>query len=144
MEPIGYQIKMLSKLFGETIKMKVEKSGISVTQFHIIKFLDINSDCEVTQKDICEYLKMKAPTISITLTNMENDNLIYRRKSEKDSRKTFIALSSEGCKLAASCKKIFKELDQIMESSLSSEELNLLNQSLNKMKNKLLEVQNNG
>ena len=137
MEPIGYKINMLSKLFFKTIKEKIISQGINVTQFHIVKFLDCNNDREVTQKDICDYMKMKAPSISITLSNMENDKLIIREKSKEDSRKTLISLTCEGKKLSEKCRSIFKEVDELMESSLNNEELIVFHKCIDKMKNKL-------
>ena len=123
MEPIGYKINVLSKLFFETIKQKIISQGINVTQFHIVKFLDCNNESEITQ--------------------MENENLIIRQKAKDDSRKTLIYLTNQGKKLSEKCRSIFKEVDELMESSLNSEELKIFNECIDKMKNKLEEVNNN-
>ncbi len=133
MEPIGYRIKEVSKLFGETVKSKVIKSGMSVTQFQIIKFLDKNRNLEITQKDICDFLKMKASTISITLSNLENDKLIARKKSLNDNRKTIISLTDKGEEQSKKFKKLFKEVDSLMESAITDEELQIFNVILDKM-----------
>lgn len=134
MEPIGYRIKEISRLFGEVVKTKVLKSGMSVTQFHIIKYLDKNRNLEITQKDICDFLRMKAPTISITLSNLEDDNLIIRKKSAIDNRKTIISLTNNGEEQSKKFKSLFKEVDNLMESAITKEELDVFNLALDKMK----------
>lgn len=143
MEPVGYKINLLSKLFFETIKAKIISNGINVTQFNIVKFLDCCQDKEVTQKDICNYLRMKAPSISITLSNMENDGLIKKIKAKKDSRRTLISLTSEGQKLCETCRNVFKEVDELMESTLNESELSFFHECIEKLKSKLEEVKNN-
>lgn len=140
MEPIGYRIKEISRLFGEVVKNKVLKSGMSVTQFHIIKYLDKNKNLEITQKDICDFLRMKAPTISITLSNLEDDNLIVRKKSLSDNRKTIISLTNKGEEQSKKFKSLFKEVDNLMESVITKEELEVFYLALDKMKEALERV----
>ena len=101
-----------------------EKSGINMTELWIIRYLADNRNIETTQKDICDLLKMKAPTISITLTNLENEGLILRNKSLKDSRKTIITLTDDGINKSIECKEIFLRINKALEESISKDDLN--------------------
>ncbi|MGN1295996.1 MAG: MarR family winged helix-turn-helix transcriptional regulator [Bacilli bacterium] len=112
--PIGYRLKRTFHAFNDSVKRKVHQSGINFTTFYILTFLNKNLECgnrEITQKDICKFISLKAPTISITLQNMEIDGYIIRTKSQKDSRNTFVQLTEKGIELANKMKQFFQETD---------------------------------
>ena len=122
-KPIGYCLHELSKLFRDAVKQEVNQMGISTSYFHILNFLSFNRGNKITQSDICSYAKLKAPTISITLQNMENEGLLKRVKCEVDSRKTYVELTEEGHQLASKVKDVFKHIDSVVENSISKEKL---------------------
>lgn len=122
-KPIGYCLHELAKLFRTAVKQEVNQMGISTSYFHILNYLSFNHTCKITQSDICSYAKLKAPTISITLQNMENDGLLERVKCEIDSRKTYVKLTDAGHELAKKVKDVFMHIDSVVENSISREKL---------------------
>lgn len=136
-KPIGRKINDISKLFNNSINMLVQKSGINKTYFDILHYLNKNIAKEITQSDICSFLNFKAPTISIVLKTMEDEGLLIRERSIVDSRKTFVRLSSYGIEKALETKKIFLDADKMIEDCLTSEELILFNNYLDKITDNL-------
>ena len=127
--PIGYRLKRTFHAFNDAVKSKVYRSNINFTNFCILTYLNRNLDHgnnEVTQKDICSFTSLKAPTISLTLQNMEQDGYICRSKSNKDSRITFVQLTTKGKEQADMMKLFFQNTDSQIGSKLSKEEYDTL------------------
>ena len=127
--PIGYRLKRTFHAFNDAVKRKVYRSNINFTNFYILTYLNRNLDCgnnEVTQKDICSFTSLKAPTISLTLQNMEQDGYICRTKSNKDSRIAFVQLTTKGKEQAEMMKLFFQNTDSQIGSKLSKEEYDTL------------------
>lgn len=134
MKPIGYQIIEIGKLFKENVKKKAEKDGIPSTWFQILRVLRHNEKNNITQKEICEETNMKAPTISIALTNMESEGLIIRKRDEIDNRRIFVCLTNSGLDLSKNIHNYFIQSDNLLENSLTKNELETFYLCLSKMK----------
>ena len=128
-------------MFHNKVKKLANDNGISQTYFHIISFLRRNSDKNITQKEICEFIKMKAPTISLTLQSMEQEGLVERIKSETDSRCTYVVLTKKGEELDERIKGFFRSTEEILESALTKDELETVNTILEKISLRLEEKQ---
>ena len=134
---LGFKIGEVSRLFHNKVKKLANDNGISQTYFHIISFLRRNSDKNITQKDICEFIKMKAPTISLTLQSMEQEGLVERIKSEIDSRCTYVVLTKKGEDLDDRIRGFFHSTEEIIESALTVEELEMVINCLDKITERL-------
>ena len=132
MKPIGFQILELGKQFKENVRKKAVKDGIPSTWLQILRILR-HEDKKLTQKDICDELNLKAPTISIALINMEDNNLIKRQRDEIDNRRIFVSLTDEGRGLSKNIHNYFIESDKLLENSVSEDELKIFYLCINKM-----------
>ena len=127
--PIGYRLKRTFHAFNDAVKRKVYRSNINFTNFCILTYLNRNLHCEnkkKKKKDICSFTSLKAPTISLTLQNMEQDGYICRSKSNKDSRITFVQLTTKGKEQADMMKLFFQNTDSQIVSKMSKEEYETL------------------
>ena len=81
---------------------------------------------------------MKAPTISLTLQEMEREGYIKRNKSSTDGRVSYICITEKGLNKNKQIQNLFKSVDRKIEDFLSEEELihfNLLiDRIINRMK----------
>lgn len=82
------------------------KSGYRSILFHLAK-----EEKGVTQLSLVNKTRLKAPTISLTLQNMEREGLVERKPNPEDMRETLVMLTPAG-----------KSLDEIMYSSIKSVE----------------------
>ena len=136
-KPLGFRIGEVSRLFHNKVKKLANDNGISQTYFHILGYLRRNKDNRITQKDICEFIKMKAPTISLTLQSMEQEGLVERVKSESDSRCTYVVLTKKGEELDDQIRGFFHMTDKMMEDALTDEELSVFLRCLDKISERL-------
>ena len=132
-KPLGYKIGEVSRLFHNKVKRLANDNGISTTYFHIIGFLKRNKENNITQKEICEFMKMKAPTISLTLQSMEQEGYVERVKSENDSRCMYVVLSKKGEELDDKIRGFFQVAENTMKDALTNEELDVLVSCLEKI-----------
>lgn len=140
--PLSYSFHEVNKMFYNCVKNEVEMLGINPTYRFIFMAL-CNKEEGINQSEICEVVHLKAPTISLTLQQMENEELITRSKSKVDSRQTIVRLTEKGHKLDQKLKDIFKKWEIIMVSSLNEDELSTLKSCLLKIKNSLNGGENN-
>jgi len=133
--PMGFKINETARLFNCKVRDMAAKNGISTTYLVIIGCIKHHD--KLTQKEICEHIKMKAPTVSLTLQNMENEGLIERIKDTADSRKQYVELTEKGNELAKEVKSFFDETDKLIESSLSKEQLQQFNEIISIIQNVL-------
>ena len=134
--PISYLFYEINKLFIDNVRNDVEKLGINPTYRFIFQCLNENKD-GLSQVDICKHVHLKAPSISLTLQQMENDGLIVREKSSNDSRQTIVKLTEDGIKLDNKLKQIFKKHENKIISALNKQETNDLLNSIYKIKDSL-------
>ena len=134
--PISYLFHEINKMFINNVKTELEKIGINPTYRFIFHVLTNNSD-GVNQSEICKYTHLKAPSISLTLQQMENEGLIVKEKSKSDSRSTIVKLTSKGYQLDNKLKEIFKKYEDNIINSLTKEELGNLLVYIDKIKNSL-------
>ena len=135
---IGKILNITAKMFRQKVKEEALSEGINMTEIWILSTLSKNNT-ELTQKDLCDILKLTAPSISITLTNLENDGLIERKKSNIDSRKSIISITDKGIKKSESSKKYFIKIDEILENSITKEELEIFYKCMNQFINAMEE-----
>ena len=134
---IGKRLHDILRLFHSRVNERLEKKGYSKTEFLIISYLKRNQDKDVTQKDLVEFSKMKAPTVSITLSNLEAEGIVLRKKSTKDSRKTIVELSEKGMSADDEIRSAFAEVNQLMLNEFNDEEIALFSSFLSRMSNAL-------
>lgn len=120
--PYGVYINHLSKKFKCSFKEKCNEKGINATYAEIIKCI-VRSNNRVYQNDIAENTHLKAPTVSLTLKNMELLGLITRETDEEDSRKVLVKLTDKGYEMDNIIKECYKELDCKMVNNISIEDL---------------------
>ena len=68
---------------------------------------------------------------------MENEKLIIREKSSKDSRQSIVKMTKKGYELDNKLKEIFKKHENNISNSLNEDELNNLKVYLGKIKDNL-------
>ena len=111
--------------------------SFNLTQFEILKYIILNKDKEIYQKDLEEHLKLRKSTVSGVLSTMEKNNLIVRVGSKKDARLKQIVLTEDTKKIYAKKLKQLKSLETKMIQGISKENLDIFKEVLKEMKNNL-------
>ncbi len=134
--PYGAQINYLSKLFRNSIKDLCNNKGINSTYSSIIMYLRRVED-GATQNEIAEHAHLKAPTVSLTLKNMEIIGLITKETKKEDSRKVIVKLTEKGLELDEQIRECYEELENKMINQISDVDLATFKRIISMMKNNL-------
>ncbi len=124
-----------SFLFGRFVGKKLDEIGMRASYRHVMKPLMENNG--LTQLELVNITKLKAPTISITLRNMERDGIVRREKNDNDRRETHVFITDKGREMHAKILEAFNDAEKIMLSGISENELKTLGDILAKMENNL-------
>jgi len=134
------QIKSLEQIIMRDFFMKVMNDNVkmkklpSPTQMRIIDYILQNDKKPVYQKDLERVFNLRRATISEVLKTMERNNIIERCVSEHDNRTKEIKLSKETKNIFDNNKRKFLELESIVTSNISENELKVFINVINKMK----------
>lgn len=127
----------ISKLFHNEMKRRSNEDSKMVTYRPILHMLDHHDGCN--QLDVVKYTMLKAPTISVTLRNMEYDGLIKREESKEDKRNVLIFLTEKGKEQNERMHQLLEGIkDEILEN-VTFQEQEVVKEVLIKIINKLEE-----
>lgn len=120
-----------SYLYAEFVCEELERVGMRYSYRHIMKPLMENDS--LTQLQLVNITGLKAPTISITLRNMEREGIVRREKNDSDRRETHVFITDEGKKMYAKVLAVLDKAEKTMLKGLTEKELKAMRTALNKM-----------
>lgn len=95
---LGYLINLLARLLAQALKVRNGPGGILPGQFPIV--LELLKAEGLTQRELCDYVKVEQGTMANTLKRMERDGLLERYNCDEDGRQSRIHLTERGASLA--------------------------------------------
>lgn len=120
-----------SYLFGAYVCRELDRIGMRYSYRNILKPLMENDS--LTQLELVNITELKAPTISLTLRNMERDGLVRREKNDSDRRETHVFITDKGKKMYAKVLTALDKAEKAMLKGLTEKELKALRATLEKM-----------
>lgn len=130
-DPTLKSVNDASYLFGSYICKELDTIGMRWSYRHVMRPLMENDS--LTQLQLVNLTKLKAPTISITLRNMEREGIVERVKEDGDRRETHVSITEKGRELYASIMTALEKAEEIMLSGLTEEELAAVKVVIDKM-----------
>ncbi len=127
-----------SFLFAKFVAKELEDIGMRASYRHVLKPL-MEQD-GMTQLELVNITKLKAPTISITLRNMEREGIVRREKNDNDRRETHVFITDKGREMHAKVLEAFDKAEAVMLAGISKKEL----ESIGKLMEKMTENLKNG
>lgn len=124
-------VNEVSYLFGVYVCEELERIGMRYSYRNIMKPLMENES--LTQLELVKITNLKAPTISITLRNMERDGIVRREKNDNDRRETHVFITDKGKKMYAKVLTVLDKAEKTMIDGLSEKELKAMSAALEKM-----------
>ena len=88
---------------------------------------------KLTMKDIAEKIHRTKPTVTVLVNKLEKLGFVKREKSSEDSRITYIMLTSKSEDFKPIFEKISKDLNKMLFKNLTNNEVQLLDELLEKM-----------
>lgn len=127
----------ISKLFHNEMKKRSNEDSKMVTYRPILHMLDHYDGCN--QLDVVKHTMLKAPTISVTLRNMEYDGLIKREESKEDKRNVLIFLTEKGKEQNEKMHQLLEGIKDDILENVTFQEQEVVKEVLIKIINKLEE-----
>lgn len=110
---------------------QLSSTGVHPGQIPMIRLLGKRGG--VSQKEIARMLKIKPPTVTVSLRRMENAGLIERKPDEKDQRVSRIYLSKTGMDVYEKMKVMVEYNEKFLLKGYTQSELCLLERFLRQM-----------
>ena len=128
---ISKYLSYISRVRQKDILDRLEKYKIGNTDYPIILFLSRNSG--YGQNEVARELKISKSLITKSVVNLERKGYIIKSTSEKNKSKNLLKLTLEGEELVPNIKKIIKDYENKMLKDLSKEDVEKLNELLEKI-----------
>ena len=120
-----------SFMFSKFVGKELEAIGMRSSYRHVMKPL-MEQD-GMTQLELVNITKLKAPTISITLRNMEREGIVRREKNDVDRRETHVYITDKGREMHKKILEAFDRAEQVMLKDVSEKEMAAVRKILAKM-----------
>ena len=129
-------INNVGSLFLRYVSSELLKVGMRSSYMHMMQpLMDSES---LTQLQLVELTGLKAPTISITLRNMEREGIEARVKNDSDRRETHVSLTDKGKDMYEKILETLGKAEEIMLKGISDKELKAARVAADKMSANLL------
>jgi DNA-binding MarR family transcriptional regulator len=115
------------------------KIDLNVEQFVLLKFLECNDG--VNQKQLSGIIDRDKTTIARLVSKLEKKNTLLRVNSKDDKRVNNIYITNFGKQLLSDISPILKEIDMEIVNTISKEEFRVLNKVLNKISDKVIDLE---
>lgn len=135
-EKLTAKINDVSKVFNDELNEKCAGIGITPATRRILFYL--SSDDPVNQLYIVNKTKLKAPTISVSLSRLEKKGIIKRRICDIDMRNVDVYLSEKGQEIDDQIKAFSDEIDEKMMKGITQEEIDSCLKVLDKLQRNIL------
>ena len=87
----------------------------------------------LSQREISQEMKIKPPTVAVSIKRMEKSGLIIRRTDEKDQRMSRIYLSQKGRELTENVQKMVEDSENAIFRGFSESEICLMKRFFKQM-----------
>ncbi len=133
----GMLISEISKLFHDKMNHNSETLGFKNGYRQILRHLARKDG--IAQVELVRLTHLKAPTISVTLRKMEEEELVRRTTDQIDQRQTHVYLTDKGREMERAFFGKIIETENVLLRDISQEEKDALCAILKKMRHNLLD-----
>ena len=130
----------VSRLFLRVVKQRSGEEDKRPTREQMsarLMLMHLSRNDGATQSELARVTRMKAPTISVALRNMEADGLVERAADGDDGRITHVYITEKGRQADSENLARFQQVDSIMMEGISEPEADALVATLCKMRENL-------
>lgn len=136
-EPLGLIFKKIYNNIDTKRNELLKDIGLTATQADILMYLFFCSKEKINQRDIENKFHIKNPTVTGILKRMEEKEFINCIIDENDKRFKKILLTKKSIKIRDCLNKHKEEMEYILTSHMTLEEIYTLKSLLNKMVNNI-------
>ena len=137
---VGYEIKTLENLITRKILAVAKEEGypaLTTVQIRIMRYLFLNKDKEIYQKDIEKNFVVRRSTASGIIDTMVKNGMIVREDSTLDLRVRRIVLTDKYLNQMELLENLIDKFQSDLTEGISDVELNTFFSVIDKMKDNL-------
>jgi DNA-binding MarR family transcriptional regulator len=134
---ISDYLHSLCKEMYRIIGANISKYGITPQQGRIIRFLALNQENPVYQKDVEAFLNIRKSSVSSAIKNLEKSGLITRSHNPEDGRYKRINLTAAGLSIYEETRKNSQLVETKLRTNLEDAEIEFLEKTFQKLKKNL-------
>ena len=137
---VGYEIKTLENLITRKILKTAKEAGypaLTTVQIRIMRYLFINRDKEIYQKDIEKNFVVRRSTASGIIDTMEKNGMLTRVNSDLDLRSKRIVLTDKYISKMDLLETLINKFQDELLDGITDSELNTFFSVVDKMKENL-------
>lgn len=131
MESLHYLLMKTHSLFTKRVMTEASRAGLTSGQPKVLEYLTLFGEAD--QKTIAAYCEIEPATVGSILLRMEENGLILRRQKAGNRRSLYASLTDKGRDAAARVEEIFHTVEADAARELSPDEVQLLQELLNKL-----------
>ena len=131
----------VSRMFLRVVKQRSGEEDKRPTREQLsarLMLMHLSRNDGATQSELARVTRMKAPTISVALRNMENEGLVTRVADENDQRFTHVYITDKGRRVHEENLSRIKAVDSVMMEGITEEEASAMMATLLKMRENLV------
>lgn len=130
--------KLIAKEFINSVDKCVVLHGPSPSQMRIMHYIFTHQNEDIYQKDLENVLNISRASVSGILHTMERNDIIKRVICNDDVRCKKIILNENAYNVFMQGKDKFLELEKVLLTNISDEDLKMFNNIVDKMQNNLI------
>lgn len=113
-------VNMIARMTRTTMAQELSGTGLYPGQEGVIEVLATGK--QLTPSEIAIQLGVRPPTITKTISRLEEQGFVVRTKSKTDGRQVYVSLTKEGEKLLKVIKKAIKRTEKRALSGLKKKD----------------------
>ena len=118
---LGYQVNHLARLLEAALHQRISPLGVVPGQF--AQILALYEEDGLTQRQLCDLVRIEQPTMAKTLQRMERDRLVRREPDPGDRRRARVLLTARARALRSDLVDAATEVNTAATKGLSHREI---------------------
>jgi DNA-binding MarR family transcriptional regulator len=118
---LGYQINHLARLMAQALRARIAPLGVVPGQF--AQLLALYEQDGLSQRELCERVRVEQPTMANTLRRMERDGLVRRLPDPGDGRRAVVMLTERAQGLQGALVSAARSVNSDATRDINEEEL---------------------
>lgn len=136
---IGLYFRFINHKIENRVNCHLKKNGLTFSQFQVMAFLVQNCGGNISQKQICDFLKVKHTSIIDVLKRLEAKGFIQRKTNSANARSNCVFLTESGKEIMKEMNLERQYLNELIYKDMTDDEKlqleNLLNKVLKNIEN---------
>lgn len=120
-ESLGYQVNHLARLLAQALAAQIAPFGVVPGQF--AQLLALFEQDGMTQRELCDRVRIEQPTMANTLQRMQRDGLIRRVTDAADRRRAHVLLTEHARSMEPDLVAAARAVNAVATEGLSDDDV---------------------